>query len=70
LRVRAVAEFLADHLHVGHKATLAGTREFVVPGMPYIIVHRIEPNDPDTLTILAVDHGAQLRPGQTPPEDE
>jgi toxin ParE1/3/4 len=70
LRIREVAEFLADHPHVGHKGALAGTREFVVPCMPYIIVNRIEPRDPETLTILAVYHGAQLRPGQTPPEDD
>jgi hypothetical protein len=38
--------------------------------MPSIIVNRIEPRDPETLTILAVYHGAQLRPGQTPPEDD
>jgi toxin ParE1/3/4 len=69
LRIREVAEFLADHPYIGHKGALPGTREFVVPGMPYIIVHRIEPSDPETLTILAVYHGAQLRPGQAPPDD-
>jgi toxin ParE1/3/4 len=70
LRIREVAAFLADHPSIGHKGVLAGTREFVVPGTPYIIVHRVEPSDPETLTILAVYHGAQLRPGQTPPEDD
>jgi toxin ParE1/3/4 len=70
LRIREIAEFLAAHPHIGHNWTLAGTREFVVPGTPYIIVHRMEPSDPETLTILAVYHGAQLRPGQAPPEDD
>jgi toxin ParE1/3/4 len=70
LRIRGIAEFLADNPQAGHDGTLTGTREFVVPGTPYIIVHRIEANDPETLTILAVSHGAQLRPGQTPPEDD
>ena len=36
----------------------------VVPGLPYIVVHRIETGDEDTLVILGVYHGAQLRPGQ------
>jgi hypothetical protein len=37
----------------------------VVPGLPYIIVYRIEPGAEDTLVILGVYHGAQLRPGQS-----
>ena len=30
---------------------------------------KAEPNDPNALTILAVYHGAQLRPGQPVPDD-
>src|SRR5262245_43353198 len=67
-RIHEVAQFLADNPHTGHQGALAGTREFVVPGMPYILVHRIEPSDPNTLSILAVYHGAQLRPEQVPPK--
>ena len=70
LRIREIGQFLADNPHAGHKGALSGTREFVVPGTQYIVVHRIEPRDPQTLTILAIYHGAQMRPGQTPPEDD
>jgi toxin ParE1/3/4 len=66
-RIREVAELLARFPDLGHEGTLAGTREIVVPGLPYVIVHRIE--SVDTLTVLGVYHGAQLRPGQKPPSD-
>jgi hypothetical protein len=36
----------------------------VVPGLPYIVVHRIEAGDEPAVAILGVYHGAQLRPGQ------
>lgn len=49
---------------MGHEGALTGTREMGVPGLPYIIVYRIENGDEDTLVILGIYHGAQLRPGQ------
>jgi len=49
---------------MGHKGQLPGTREMVVPGLPYIIVYRIENRKEGELTILGVYHGAQRRPGQ------
>ena|SRR5579871_1325808 len=70
LRVGETAKFLQENPAAGRKGALAGTREFVVRGMPYIVVYRVEPKDPTTLTILAVYHGAQLRPGQAAPEDD
>ena len=57
-------ELLSAFPQIGHEGALAGTRELSVPGLPYIIVHRIEAGDEDTLVILGVYHGAQLRPGQ------
>jgi len=36
----------------------------VVPGLPYIIVYRIESGVKEALAILGVYHGAQRRPGQ------
>jgi len=36
----------------------------VVPGLPYIIVYRIEPDNEGLLVILGVYHGAQRRPWQ------
>jgi hypothetical protein len=49
---------------MGHDSSLLGTREMVVPGLPYIMGHRMVHRDEDTLVILGVYHGAQLRPGQ------
>jgi addiction module RelE/StbE family toxin len=57
-------DLLAAFPHMGHEGSLQGTREMVVPGLPYIVVHRIDHRDEDTLVILGVYHGAQLRPGQ------
>jgi len=39
----------------------------VVPGLPYIVVYRLAG---DTVEVLGVFHGAQLRPGQTRPTDD
>jgi hypothetical protein len=39
----------------------------VVPGLPYIVVYRVEIHAEDALVILGVYHGAQLRPGQERP---
>ena len=66
-RIRQSVELLAQFPEIGHAGKLAGTREIVVPGLPYVIVHRI---DPDAVTIVGVYHGAQLRPGQHPPDDD
>jgi toxin ParE1/3/4 len=68
-RIREAAELLAKFPELGHMGALAGTRELIVPGLPYIVVHRVEPGDQDTLTILGIYHGAQLRPGQAPPDE-
>lgn len=40
------------------------TREIVVPGLPYVVVHRVETGENEAIVILGVYHGAQLRPGQ------
>jgi toxin ParE1/3/4 len=62
-RIRAAAEQLGESPRIGHPGSAAGTRECVVVGLPYLIVHEI--NEPeDELVVLGVYHGAQLRPGQ------
>jgi plasmid stabilization system protein ParE len=63
-RIRETIGLLVTFPNLGHGGALSGTREMVVPGLPYIIVYRIEPNDEGMLVILGVYHGAQLRPGQ------
>jgi hypothetical protein len=48
---------------IGHTGSATGTREWVVVGLPYLIVHEL--NEPeDELVVLGIYHGAQLRPGQ------
>jgi toxin ParE1/3/4 len=43
---------------MGHAGIEAGTREFPVPGTPYIIVYRVLE---ERLRILAILHGARFR---------
>lgn len=66
-RIREAIQLLGRFPEIGHTGTLSSTREIVVPGVPYVIVHRI---DPEAVMILAVYHGAQLRPGQQNPTDD
>ena len=40
----------------GRNGRIEGTRELVVPGLPYIVVYRIQDQ---TLEILRIYHGAQ-----------
>jgi hypothetical protein len=35
-----------------------------VPGLPYVVVYRVDIAEQETVVILGVYHGAQLRPGQ------
>ncbi len=66
-RIREAIQLLGKFPEVGHAGTRSGTQEIVGPGLPYIIVHRV---DPEGVTVLAVYHGAQLRPGQEQPADD
>jgi addiction module RelE/StbE family toxin len=63
-RIRETIGLLVRYPYIGHEGTFVGTREIVVPGLPYIVVHRVETGEEDTVVILGVYHGAQLRPGQ------
>ena len=40
----------------GRKGRMEGTRELVFPGLPYVVVYRIQDQD---LEILRIYHGAQ-----------
>jgi len=46
---------------MGHAGRVADTHEWVVRGLPYIIVYQIGPADSDEVLILGVFHGAQDR---------
>src|SRR5438552_11162777 len=63
-RIRETIDLLAAFPQIGHDGALPGTRELVVPGLPYIVVHRLEGHEPDIVVILGIYHGAQVRPGQ------
>jgi len=54
-------EVLARHPKAGRKGRIAGTRELVVSGTPFIVGYRIEKKE---IWILAVMHGARKWPDE------
>lgn len=52
---------LADHPAMARPGRVAGTRELVVVGTPYIVVYRVEA---PVVVILRVLHGAQRWPAR------
>jgi toxin ParE1/3/4 len=65
-RIRETMHLLSNFPTIGHEGALQGTREMVVPGLPYIMVHRVEPAE-GAVVILGIYHGARRRPGQEKP---
>src|SRR2546421_11962842 len=62
-RIRTAAERLGELPYIGRTGAAQGTREWVVAGLPYIIIYA--PHiETDEIIILGVYHWAQLRPGQ------
>lgn len=53
-RIERVVSRLAEHPHSGRHGRVAGTREVIVPGLPYLVVYRVEERQ---VTILRVFHG-------------
>ena len=62
-RIHSATELLGESPHIGHAGTEAGTREWVVVGLPYVIVHEMK-SPQDEVVVLGIYHGARLRPGQ------
>ena len=60
-RIRRAAERLAEFPRMGHAGRVAGTHEWVVRGLPYIIVYQIGAADSNEVLILGVFHAAQDR---------
>ena len=60
-QIRFVAERLAKFPRIGHGGRMRGTYEWVVRGLPYIVVYEISLGDEDEVVILGVFHGAQDR---------
>ena len=59
LKLLAAVERLAELPNVGRPGRLAGTRELVVPGTPYVIPYRV---GSERLEIISVFHQRQQWP--------
>jgi toxin ParE1/3/4 len=59
-RILESAERLGHFPQMGHVGVVAGTHEWVIPGLPYIIVYVINTNA-GVIDVVAVFHGAQDR---------
>lgn len=57
-RIRAAISRLGEAPHIGRRGAVPGTQEWIVRGLPYIIVYQADP-DRDELTVLDVFHGAR-----------
>jgi plasmid stabilization system protein ParE len=60
-RIRMAAERLAQFPRIGHAGRVPSTYEWVVRGLPYIVVYDVNLGDADEIVILGVFHGAQDR---------
>lgn len=60
-RVLASIERLGDYPEIGRAGIVEGTREWVVPRLPFIVVYEIQ-RERDQILVLGVFHGAQDRP--------
>jgi plasmid stabilization system protein ParE len=58
-RISDAVRTLEDFPEIGRRGKVAGTRELVVSGTPYIVAYLIRPS---SLWILAVLHSAQRWP--------
>lgn len=59
-RILESAEKLGQLPYMGHIGRAPGTYEWVVTGLPYIVVFKID-NDHNEVQITAIFHGAQDR---------
>ncbi len=58
-RIREAVTRLADFPHTGRTGRVEGTRELVIPRLPYIVVYLVSAEHVDVLAIL---HGARRWP--------
>jgi toxin ParE1/3/4 len=59
-RILESVEKLGDLPSMGHVGRARGTHEWVVRGLPYVVVYKID-SDHDEVQVTAVFHGAQDR---------
>ena len=57
-RIFASTELLGSFPYMGRAGSEEGTREWVVPRLPYIVVYEVDENR-DEVIVIAVFHGAQ-----------
>jgi addiction module RelE/StbE family toxin len=62
-RIRAAVTRLAASPALGRPGRIAGTRELVIPGTPYIVPYRVKA---DLVQIITILHGAQRWPDVLP----
>ena len=62
-RILESAERLGRFPYVGHSGRARGTYEWVIPGLPYILVYQVR-EDEDLISVDAIFHGAQERDDQ------
>jgi toxin ParE1/3/4 len=59
-RILESADRLGQFPHMGHAGKVPWTYEWVIPGLPYILVYEVRTAD-DLVAVTAVFHGAQDR---------
>jgi plasmid stabilization system protein ParE len=59
-RIFADTDRLADFPHISHVGAVPRTYEWIVQGLPYIIVHEID-EQKDGIIVLGIFHCAQQR---------
>ena len=55
-RIVALVRRLGDFPHSGRPGQIAGTRELVIPSLPYVVIYRV---NADQIEILRVFHTAR-----------
>lgn len=58
-RILDTVAYLRDHPEIGRAGRIPGTRELVIPGLPYIVPYRVKSA---TIEILGVLHASQEWP--------
>jgi plasmid stabilization system protein ParE len=59
-RILESADRLGRFPYMGHVGRVSGTLEWVVPGLPYVVVYQVR-EDEGLVSIDAIFHGAQDR---------
>ncbi len=69
-RILTTIDYLRDHPEIGRTGRIHGTRELVIPSLPYIVPYRVRG---EVIEILGVLHTSRQRPptvGRTEPLKE